>query len=182
MNPTVRSYVPGSGCKINFCSLHNLARQSSLQIPQLEIWECPQCGVSTLNNTWASLNNSYHCRCSFHAYADSTYAKHLENGASLYGTVGSPTPVPPMMPGGTFNPAGPEPTREFQQSVMEMSDDSINSVEQMAPNEWSKVLQNGNVSPQSAGAPMRHEHVPNGTSSPNENGKITAAFIPSKSP
>merc|ERR1712223_2203679 len=59
-------------------------------------------------------------RCSFHAYADSTYAKHLENGASLYGTVGSPTPVPPMMPGGTFNPAGPEPTREFQQSVMEM--------------------------------------------------------------
>merc|ERR1719266_2004920 len=116
-------------------------------------------------------------RCSFHAYADSTYAKHLENGASLYGTVGSPTPVPPMMPGGTFNPAGPEPTREFQQSVMEMSDDSINSVEQMAPNEWSKVLQNGNVSPQSAGAPMRHEHVPNGTSSPNENGNGNAEEI-----
>merc|ERR1719220_627174 len=115
-------------------------------------------------------------RCSFHAYADSTYAKHLENGASLYGTVGSPTPVPPMMPGGTFNPAGPEPTREFQQSVMEMSDDSINSVEQMAPNEWSKVLQNGNVSPQSA-APMRHEHVPNGTSSPNENGNGNAEEI-----
>merc|ERR1719509_297648 len=113
-------------------------------------------------------------RCSFHAYADSTYAKHLENGASLYGTVGSPTPVPPMMAGGTFNPAGPEPTREFQQSVMEMSDDSINSVEQMAPNEWSKVLQNGNVSPQPP-APMRHEHVPNGSSSPNENGNGTGA-------
>lgn len=114
-------------------------------------------------------------RCSFHAYADSTYAKHLENGASLYGTVGSPTPVPPMMSGGTFSPAGPEPSREFQQSVMEMSDDSINSVEQMAPNEWSKVLQNGNVSPQPAAAPMRHDHVPNGTSSPNENGNGAGA-------
>jgi len=105
-------------------------------------------------------------RCSFHAYADSTYAKHLENGASLYGTVGSPTPLPPMA-GGTFHPNG-ETTREFQQSVMEMSDDSINSVEQMAQNEWSKHLQNGNASPQPV--PMRHEHVPNGTSSPNENG------------
>merc|ERR1711963_120821 len=51
-------------------------------------------------------------RCSFHAYADSTYAKHLENGASLYGTVGAPTP----MPGGTFQTNGDVP-REFQQSV-----------------------------------------------------------------
>jgi len=101
-------------------------------------------------------------RCSFHAYADSTYAKHLENGASLYGTVGSPTPVPPMA-GGTFHPQGENGAREFQQSVMEMSDDSINSVDQIA------VQQNGNISPQSA--PLRHDHVlPNGTSSPKENG------------
>merc|ERR1712115_695444 len=75
-------------------------------------------------------------------------------------------PLPPMA-GGTFHPNG-ETTREFQQSVMEMSDDSINSVEQMAQNEWSKHLQNGNASPQPV--PTRHEHVPNGTSSPNENG------------
>merc|ERR1719273_1866681 len=67
-------------------------------------------------------------RCSFHAYADSTYAKHLENGASLYGTVGAPTPLP----GGTFSPNGEVP-REFQQSVMEMSDDSITSIEQQGP-------------------------------------------------
>ena len=82
------------------------------------------------------------------------------------------------MAGGTFHPNG-ETTREFQQSVMEMSDDSINSVEQMAQNEWSKHLQNGNGSPQSVPTPMRHEHVPNvpnGTSSPNENGKITSSL------
>jgi hypothetical protein len=170
-----QSYVCSSQCKINFCTLHTLAQQSSFQMPRRRSWKCPHLTRQT------AVPHSPHYRCSFHAYADSTYAKHLENGASLYGTVGSPTPVPPMMAGGTFNPAGPEPTREFQQSVMEMSDDSINSVEQMAPNEWTKVLQNGSVSPQSA-APMRHEHVPNGTSSPNENGKITAPFIPSKRP
>jgi len=107
-------------------------------------------------------------RCSFHAYADSTYAKHLENGASLYGTVGSPTPLPPLT-GGTFHPQGENGAREFQQSVMEMSDDSINSVDQMAGHsDWNKNLQNGNTSPSSV--PLRHENVPNGTSSPNENG------------
>jgi len=107
-------------------------------------------------------------RCSFHAYADSTYAKHLENGASLYGTVGSPTPLPPLT-GGTFHPQGENGSREFQQSVMEMSDDSINSVDQMAGHsDWNKNLQNGNTSPSSV--PLRHENVPNGTSSPNENG------------
>merc|ERR1719150_2378131 len=83
-------------------------------------------------------------RCSFHSYADSTYAKHLENGASLYGTVGAPTPLP----GGTFSPNGEVP-REFQQSVMEMSDDSITSIEQQGPPpDWSgNNIQNSNLSP-----------------------------------
>jgi hypothetical protein len=37
-------------------------------------------------------------RCSFHAYADSTYAKHLESGQSLYGTLGGMTPIPTATP------------------------------------------------------------------------------------
>ena len=95
-------------------------------------------------------------RCSFHAYADSTYAKHLENGASLYGTVGAPTPLP----GGTFSPNGEVP-REFQQSVMEMSDDSITSIEHhAAPQDWV-------VPPTAVMAPART----NGVASPNENGE-----------
>ena len=75
-------------------------------------------------------------RCSFHAYADSTYAKHLENGASLYGTVGAQTPVPGN---GSFQgPGNGEVPREFQQSVMEMSDDSITSIDPslQSPHEW----------------------------------------------
>merc|ERR1719427_815750 len=103
-------------------------------------------------------------RCSFHAYADSTYAKHLENGASLYGTVGAPTPLPPMAAGGgSFHPGGGEVTREFQQSVMEMSDDSMNSMDQQ-PAEWGRGLQNGNLSPGPGPAPQ------SARSSPPENG------------
>merc|ERR1712038_1733510 len=38
-------------------------------------------------------------RCSFHSYADSTYAKHLESGGqSIYGTIGAPTPIPSSTP------------------------------------------------------------------------------------
>merc|ERR1719427_1907146 len=103
-------------------------------------------------------------KCSFHAYADSTYAKHLENGASLYGTVGAPTPLPPMAAGGgSFHPGGGEVTREFQQSVMEMSDDSMNSMDQQ-PAEWGRGLQNGNLSPGPGPAPQ------SARSSPPENG------------
>ena len=107
-------------------------------------------------------------RCSFHAYADSTYAKHLENGASLYGTVGAPTPLPPMAAGGgSFHPGGGEVTREFQQSVMEMSDDSMNSMDQQ-PAEWGRGLQNGNLSPGPGPAPQPAR------SSPPENGEFSA--------
>merc|ERR1719340_92065 len=40
-------------------------------------------------------------RCSFHSYADSAYAKHLESGGgtqSIYGTLGGPTPIPSVTP------------------------------------------------------------------------------------
>merc|ERR1719189_808648 len=78
-------------------------------------------------------------RCSFHSYADSTYAKHLESGGqSIYGTIGAPTPIPSSTPtpnGGAngqwvmSNGNGsihgmmmrPEtPGREYQQSVIEV--------------------------------------------------------------
>ena len=137
-------------------------------------------------------------RCAFHAYADSTYAKHLENGTappgggaggqSLYGTIGAPTPVPmstptprsgygpPMMMaaaghhGGGHGPmlSPGDPSREYQQSVMEVSEDSINSIEKVE--EWSS-LANGNASGRSPHrSPQRM--IPNGgTPSPRENGK-----------
>ena len=108
------------------------------------------------------LKFQYLLRCSFHAYADSTYAKHLENGASLYGTVGAPTPT------GTFQPNGEVP-REFQQSVMEMSDDSMTSLDPhqlhhaaaagaAGPHDWAGpaggqlVQTTANISPVVAGA------------------------------
>ena len=134
-------------------------------------------------------------RCAFHAYADSTYAKHLENGGaaaapggggggqSLYGTIGAPTPIPmstptprsgygpPMMMAAAAG--GPmlspnDPSREYQQSVMEVSEDSINSIEKVE--EWSS-LANGNASGRSPHrSPQRM--IPNGgTPSPRENGK-----------
>ena len=101
------------------------------------------------------------CRCSFHSYADSTYAKHLESGGqSIYGTLGGPTPIPSVTP--TPGGGGAEATmtmraetpREYQQSVIEVSEDSINSIEKVE--EW-KVLANGN------------NRMPNGAS-PRENG------------
>ena len=107
-------------------------------------------------------------RCSFHSYADSTYAKHLESGGgtqSIYGTLGGPTPIPSVTPtpGGTGGGGAmaeatmtmrAETPREYQQSVIEVSEDSINSIEKVE--EW-KVLANGN-------------RMPNGAS-PRENGK-----------
>ena len=108
-------------------------------------------------------------RCSFHAYADSTYAKHLENsGQSIYGTLGGPTPIPSVTP----TPGGggmasdqvatmtmrAETPREYQQSVIEVSEDSIDSINKVE--EW-KVLANGN---------NRNGMMPNGAS-PRENGK-----------
>ncbi len=116
-------------------------------------------------------------RCSFHSYADSTYAKHLEGGQSIYGTLGGPTPIPSATPtpgGGPANGGAAEMTiaptpqmsgtsmmradtpREYQQSVIEVGNDSIDSIEKVE--EW-KVLANGSPS-----------RMPNGAS-PRENGK-----------
>ena len=133
-------------------------------------------------------------RCAFHAYADSTYAKHLENGGaaaapgpggqSLYGTIGAPTPIPmstptprsgygpPMMMAAQGGPmlSPNDPSREYQQSVMEVSEDSINSIEKVE--EWSS-LANGNAHGNGR-SPHRSPQrmIPNGgTPSPRENGK-----------
>ena len=116
-------------------------------------------------------------RCSFHSYADSTYAKHLETGGgtqSIYGTLGGPTPIPSVTPtpggdrgGGPGNGMAEatmtmraETPREYQQSVIEVSEDSINSIEKVE--EW-KVLANGN-------------RMPNGAS-PRENGMQYLLFF-----
>merc|ERR1719225_209817 len=71
-----------------------------------------------------------------------------------------------MPGGGTFSPNGEVP-REFQQSVMEMSDDSITSIEQhAAPQDWA-------VPANVVMAPARS----NGVVSPNENGHGAAEEI-----
>ena len=63
-----------------------------------------------------------------------------------------------------------DPSREYQQSVMEVSEDSINSIEKVE--EWSS-LANGNAAGRSPHrSPQRM--IPNGgTPSPRENGKWT---------
>ena len=132
-----------------------------------------------------------HFRCSFHSYADSTYAKHLESGGqSIYGTLGAPTPIPSSTPtpngqwvmgNGNGSIHGvmmrPEtPGREYQQSVIEVGEDSIDSINKVE--EW-KMLANGagNQSSQTSpaanmtGIHSRHSQMPNGTASPRENGK-----------
>ena len=111
-------------------------------------------------------------RCSFHAYADSTYAKHLESGQSLYGTLGGMTPIPSATPLLVSPPQmsgmRPETPREYQQSVIEMSEDSINSIEKVE--EW-KVLGNGNSSPR-AGPGYQNDVTPgSNNASPRENGE-----------
>ena len=116
-------------------------------------------------------------RCSFHAYADSTYAKHLENGASLYGTVGAQTPVPGN---GSFqSPTNGEVAREFQQSVMEMSDDSITSIDPhlQSQQEWAgpggHFLHSTatNISPQAGAGGREQRGASNGVYSTGENGE-----------
>jgi hypothetical protein len=68
----------------------------------------------------------------------------------------------------------PETPREYQQSVIEMSEDSFNSIEKVE--EW-KVLPNGTTtsSPKTNGTP----HRGNGTSNNNlkENGKLTLEIL-----
>ena len=131
---------------------------------------------------WRNAIKYFYFRCSFHAYADSTYAKHLENGASIYGTVGNPTPLPPMMQGGaqTFLGNG-EMNREYQQSMLEVSDDSITSVDRY--DEYSP-MQNGGISSNTLGGVSTHPAgnsrtnlVPNGASSPTENGEIKPVIL-----
>ena len=118
----------------------------------------------------SDLYHLYHSRCSFHAYADSTYAKHLESGGqSIYGTLGGPTPIPSVTP--TPGGSGAEATmtmraetpREYQQSVIEVSEDSINSIEKVEEWKVNGNHSNGNLS-----------RMPNGAS-PRENGKKYAA-------
>ncbi len=95
-------------------------------------------------------------RCAFHAYADSTYAKHLESGASLYGTIGAGA-------GGAQTPIGATGVMvmgpETPTSVIEVSEDSIDSIEKVE--EW-KVLANG----------QHKKRMVNGTPSPRENGEL----------
>jgi hypothetical protein len=67
----------------------------------------------------------------------------------------------PQMSGASMMRA--ETPREYQQSVIEVSEDSINSIEKVE--EW-KVLANGNSSHNG-----NNHRVPNGAS-PRENGKI----------
>ena len=140
-------------------------------------------------NCFIFLSNSiFPFRCSFHSYADFTYAKHLESGGvgtaaqSIYGTLGGPTPLPSSTPtpggqaammmraetpgggrgdGGVGGGGGGRGT-EYQQSVIEVSEDSINSIEKVE--EWNRTgaTNSGNNS---------SRHLPNGTSSPRENGK-----------
>jgi len=131
-------------------------------------------------------------RCSFHSYADSTYAKHLETGGgtqSIYGTLGGPTPIPSVTPTPGGGGGGPgngmaeatmtmraETPREYQQSVIEVSEDSINSIEKVE--EW-KVLANGNrmpngASPRENGTGSEEVSVFNG----DENHKVWAGKTP----
>lgn len=114
-------------------------------------------------------------RCSFHAYADSTYAKHIEGGQSLYGTLGGLTPVPsatPLLvpPPQMSSSMRPETPREYQQSVIEMSEDSINSIEKVE--EW-KVLANGTTSSPTPAAAGYRNNVSTNNASPRENGNGT---------
>ena len=126
-------------------------------------------------------------RCAFHAYADSTYAKHLESGGggsgaiggqSLYGTIGAPTPIPMSTPTPRGSHMGVpmlspnDPSREYQQSVMEVSEDSINSIEKVE--EWSSLANGSRMSP---GQQLLKQRIPNGgTPSPRENGKLATLF------
>jgi hypothetical protein len=82
-------------------------------------------------------------RCSFHAYADSTYAKHLESSQSLNGTLDGLTPTAAAQPRGE---RGPDTLHEYQQSVIEMSDDSFDRFEDWkAPADTNGYSNNGSA-------------------------------------
>ena len=66
----------------------------------------------------------------------------------------------------------PGGAREYQQSVIEVSEDSINSIEKVE--EWNRVGgggANGSGPPHAGNRHHPHMGLPNGTSSPRENGK-----------
>ena len=87
-----------------------------------------------------------------------------------------------MMQGGaqTFLGNG-EMNREYQQSMLEVSDDSITSVDRY--DEYSP-MQNGGISSNTLGGVSTHpagnsrtKLVPNGASSPTENGEIKPVIL-----
>ena len=99
--------------------------------------------------------------------------------------MGAPTPVPPLVPG--------EMAREYQQSMLEVSDDSLTSIDRL--DEYGRIT-NGptvtnplNLYNQSTGSPAGvssnpggsgaspRQNLPNGTSSPTGNGKILSSCI-----
>jgi hypothetical protein len=65
--------------------------------------------------------------------------------------------------------------REFQQSVMEMSDDSLTSVDRL--DDWRQLNGGGSGDSPPQSVPNRQQQS-NGNSSPNENGMLTfSAFF-----
>ena len=80
-----------------------------------------------------------------------------------------PSATPLLVPPPQMSGMRPETPREYQQSVIEMSEDSINSIEKVE--EW-KVLGNGNSSPR--GVPgYQNDVTANSNASPRENGKLS---------
>jgi len=131
----------------------------------------PKIWCATCQSTHSTSFSSH--RCAFHAYADSTYARHLESGGgptagaqSLYGTIGAGNHETATITGTMTVVDG------GSQSGIEVSEDSINSIEKVE--EW-KVLANGN------GHAQQSQHRPrmaNGTPSPRENGKWAINWRP----
>lgn len=125
------------------------------------------------------LKNHFFCyfRCAFHAYLDSACAKQLENGGqSLFGNI-DPNPTTSNNPtGGDISLIlnGSKGAREYQQSVIEVSEDSINSIEKVE--EWT-VLSNGTDRKHIASSSYSNglKNMPNGIPSP-ENGKTCISF------
>ncbi len=76
----------------------------------------------------------------------------------------SPSATPLLVPAPQTSGMRPETSREYQQSVIEMSEDSINSIEKVE--EW-KVLGNGHASPRGQNGISRSK------ASPRENGKLS---------
>ena len=78
-----------------------------------------------------------------------------------------PSATPLLVPASQMNGMRPETPREYQQSVIEMSEDSINSIEKVE--EW-KVIGNGNGN-SSPRSPGYQNGVSTNNASPRENGK-----------